>query len=144
MSNSDTVFDYRDWQIPLGRKFRSLKLWSVIKYYGIDGIQSHVRQHISSAKLLSELIIEEEKFEIMAPTILNLVCFRYKGSNHFNKTLLEELNSSGKIYLVHTKLNNIYTLRFSIGQTNTTKDHVLNGWKFILKKTEELERNGIK
>ena len=144
VSNSDTVFDYRDWQIPLGRKFRSLKLWSVIKYYGIDGIQSHVRQHISSAKLLSELIIEEEKFEIMAPTILNLVCFRYKGSDHFNKTLLEELNSSGKIYLVHTKLNNIYTLRFSIGQTNTTKDHVLNGWKFILKKTEELERNGIK
>ena len=144
VSNSDAVFDYRDWQIPLGRKFRSLKLWSVIKYYGIDGIQSHVRQHISSAKLLSELIIEEEKFEIMAPTILNLVCFRYKGSDHFNKTLLEELNSSGKIYLVHTKLNNIYTLRFSIGQTNTTKDHVLNGWKFILKKTEELERNGIK
>ena len=144
VSNSDTVFDYRDWQIPLGRKFRSLKLWSVIKYYGIDGIQSHVRQHISSAKLLSELIIEEEKFEIMAPTILNLVCFRYKGSDHFNKTLLEELNSSGKIYLVHTKLNDIYTLRFSIGQTNTTKDHVLNGWKFILKKTEELERNGVK
>ena len=144
VSNSDTVFDYRDWQIPLGRKFRSLKLWSVIKYYGIDGIQSHVRQHISSAKLLSELIIEEEKFEIMAPTILNLVCFRYKGSDHFNKTLLEELNSSGKIYLVHTKLNNIYTLRFSIGQTNTTKDHVLNAWKFILKKTEELERNGVK
>ena len=144
VSNSDTVFDYRDWQIPLGRKFRSLKLWSVIKYYGIDGIQSHVRQHISSAKLLSELIIEEEKFEIIAPTILNLVCFRYKGSDHFNKTLLEELNSSGKIYLVHTKLNNIYTLRFSIGQTNTTKDHVINGWKFILKKTEELERNGIK
>ena len=144
VSKSETVFDFRDWQIPLGRRFRSLKLWSVIRYYGINGIQSHIRRHIKSAKLLSDLITEDNRFEIMAPTILNLVCFRYKTSDQFNKLLLNELNKSGELYLVHTKLNNKYTLRFSIGQTNTTKDHVLNAWKFILKKTEELERNGVK
>ena len=144
VSKSETVFDFRDWQIPLGRRFRSLKLWSVIRYYGINGIQQHIRGHIESAKMLSELIMKDERFEIMAPTILNLVCFRYKTSDQFNKLLLNKLNKSGALYLVHTKLNNKYTLRFSIGQTNTTKDHVLNAWKFILKKTEELERNGVK
>ena len=143
-SQSDKVFDYRDWQVPLGRRFRALKLWSVIRYYGINGIQSHIRGHIESAKLLSELIIKDNRFEIMAPTVLNLVCFRYRESDQFNKLLLNELNKSGELYLVHTKLNNKYTIRFSIGQTNTTKEHVLNAWKFILKKTEELERTGIK
>ena len=143
-SQSDTVFDYRDWQVPLGRRFRALKLWSVIRYYGINGIQSHIRGHIESAKLLSELIIKDNRFEIMAPTVLNLVCFRYRESDQFNKLLLNELNKSGELYLVHTKLNNKYTIRFSIGQTNTTKEHVLNAWKFILKKTEELERTMIK
>ena len=144
VSDSDTVFDYRDWQVPLGRRFRALKLWSVIRYYGINGIQSHIRGHITSAKLLSDLIAEDKRFEIMAPTILNLVCFRYKASDQFNTLLLNELNKSGVLYLVHTKLNNKYTIRFSIGQTNTTKEHVLNAWKFILKKTEELEKTGVK
>ena len=144
VSDSDTVFDYRDWQVPLGRRFRALKLWSVIRYYGINGIQSHIRGHITSAKLLSDLIAEDKRFEIMAPTILNLVCFRYKASDQFNILLLNELNKSGFLYLVHTKLNNKYTIRFSIGQTNTTEEHVLNAWKFILKKTEELEKTGVK
>ena len=144
VSKSETVFDFRDWQIPLGRRFRSLKLWSVIRYYGINGIQQHIRGHIESAKMLSELIMKDERFEIMAPTILNLVCFRYKNSDEFNKALLEKLNTSGKLYLVQTKLNNKYTLRFSIGQTNTTRDHIINAWKNILNETEVLENAGIK
>jgi len=144
VSKSETVFDFRDWQIPLGRRFRSLKLWSVIRYYGINGIQQHIRGHIESAKMLSELIMKDERFEIMAPTILNLVCFRYKNSDEFNKALLEKLNTSGKLYLVQTKLNKKYTLRFSIGQTNTTRDHIINAWKNILNETEVLENAGIK
>jgi aromatic-L-amino-acid decarboxylase len=144
VSKSETVFDFRDWQIPLGRRFRSLKLWSVIRYYGINGIQQHIRGHIESAKMLSELIMKDERFEIMAPTILNLVCFRYKNSDEFNKALLEKLNTSGKLYLVQTKLNNKYTLRFSIGQTNTTREHIINAWKNILNETEVLENAGIK
>jgi len=142
-SKSNSVFDYRDWQIPLGRRFRSLKLWSVIRHYGIKGIQAHIRQHIGSAKALTEEINKDDRFELMAPTVLNLVCFRYKGSDEFNEELVQRLNDSGKLYLIHTKLNNKYTIRFSIGQTKTTWDHVIKAWKLILQETKTLEKNRI-
>ncbi len=142
-SESNSVFDYRDWQIPLGRRFRSLKLWSVIRHYGIKGMQAHIRQHIGSAKALTEEINKDDRFELMAPTVLNLVCFRYKGSDEFNETLVQRLNDSGKLYLIHTKLNNKYTLRFSIGQTKTTWEHVLKAWELILQETEVLEKENI-
>ena len=142
-NESNSVFDYKDWQIPLGRRFRSLKLWSVIRYYGIKGIQSHIRQHVASAKALTEEINKDDRFELMAPTVLNLVCFRYKGSDEFNKALVQRLNNSGKLYLIHTKLNNKYTLRFSIGQTKTTWEHVLKAWELILQETEVLEKEKI-
>jgi len=142
-SESNSVFDYRDWQIPLGRRFRSLKLWIVIRHYGIKGMQAHIRQHIESAKALTEEINKDDRFELMAPTVLNLVCFRYKGSDEFNETLVQRLNDSGKLYLIHTKLNNKYTLRFSIGQTKTTWEHVLKAWELILQETEVLEKEII-
>jgi len=142
-SESNSVFDYRDWQIPLGRRFRSLKLWSVIRYYGIKGMQAHIRQHIESAKALTEEINKDDRFELMAPTVINLVCFRYKGSDKFNEALVQRLNNSGKLYLIHTKLNNKYTIRFSIGQTKTTWEHVLKAWELILQETEALEKEKI-
>ena len=142
-SESNSVFDYRDWQIPLGRRFRSLKLWSVIRYYGTKGMQAHIRQHMESAKAITEKINKDDRFELMAPTVLNLVCFRYKGSDDFNETLVQRLNDSGKLYLIHTKLNNKYTLRFSIGQTKTTWDHVIKAWELILQETEVLEKEKI-
>ena len=142
-SESNSVFDYRDWQIPLGRRFRSLKLWSVIRHYGIKGMQAHIRQHMESAKALTEKINKDDRFELMAPTVLNLVCFRYKGSDEFNETLVQRLNDSGKLYLIHTKLNNKYTLRFSIGQTKTTWEHVLKAWELILEETKVLEKEKI-
>ena len=142
-SESNSVFDYRDWQIPLGRRFRSLKLWSVIRYYGTKGMQAHIRQHMESAKALTEKINKDDRFELMAPTVLNLVCFGYKGSDEFNETLVQRLNDSGKLYLIHTKLNNKYTLRFSIGQTKTTWDHIIKAWELILQETEVLEKEKI-
>jgi len=142
-SESNSVFDYRDWQIPLGRRFRSLKLWSVIRHYGIKGMQAHIRQHIESAKALTEEINKDDRFELMAPTVINLVCFRYKGPDKFNEALVQRLNNSGKLYLIHTKLNNKYTIRFSIGQTKTTWDHVIKAWRLILQETEVLEKENI-
>ena len=142
-SESNSVFDYRDWQIPLGRRFRSLKLWIVIRHYGIKGMQAHIRQHIESAKALTEEINKDDRFELMAPTVINLVCFRYKGSDKFNEALVQRLNNSGKLYLIHTKLNNKYTIRFSIGQTKTTWDHVIKAWGLILQETEALEKEKI-
>ena len=132
------VNDYRDWGVPLGRRFRALKLWSVIRSFGTEGLRDKVRYHISIAARLSELISEESDFEILAPVVLNTVCFRYKPEgrgeeqlNIFNEKLNHMLNDSGKIYLTHTVLNSKYTLRMVTAQTNVTLDHVEKAWNLI-------------
>lgn len=137
--------DYRDWGIPLGRRFRALKLWSVMRMYGVEGLRDKVRGHIRIAKRLAELIIREDDFQILAPVTLNVVCFRYRPVgkdddeiNRINETLNHRLNDTGKIYLTHTTVNGIYTLRMVIGQTNVTPKHVEKAWKLIMKTAREL------
>ncbi|MFN8242136.1 MAG: aminotransferase class I/II-fold pyridoxal phosphate-dependent enzyme [Bacteroidales bacterium] len=132
------VNDYRDWGIPLGRRFRALKLWCVIRMYGVEGIREKIRSHIRLASDLAETIQNEAGFEVLAPVPLNTVCFRYKPAgkddetlNSLNEELNHRLNDSGKIYLTHTKLNGIYTLRMVIGQTNVTGEHVSAAWELI-------------
>lgn len=132
------VNDYRDWGVPLGRRFRALKLWSVIRSYGTDGLRDKIRYHISIASRLSEIISKEEDFEILAPVKLNVVCFRYLPAgwqenkiNEINEKLNHLLNDSGKIYLTHTVLNGRYTLRMVTGQTNVTLEHVEKAWDLI-------------
>jgi len=139
------VNDYRDWGIPLGRRFRALKLWSVIRMYGVEGLRDKVRGHIRIAKRLAELIIREDDFQILAPVTLNVVCFRYRPTgkdddeiNRINETLNHRLNDTGKIYLTHTTVSGIYTLRMVIGQTNVTPGHVEKAWKLIMKTAREL------
>ncbi len=133
-----SVNDYRDWGIPLGRRFRALKLWSVIRSYGIQGLQKKIREHIEFASRLKVMIQNEADFEILAPVIINVVCFRYSpaGSseqqlNDLNEKLNHLLNDSGKIYLTHTLLNGKYTLRMVTGQTNVTDAHVEKAWELI-------------
>jgi aromatic-L-amino-acid decarboxylase len=133
------VNDYRDWGVPLGRRFRALKLWCVIRCYGINGIREKIRSHIQIAKNLAGYIASEPDFEIMAPVILNTVCFRYLPAgqsveqlNLINEKLNHALNDSGRLYLTHTILNNKYTLRMVTAQTNVTQKHVDNAWDFIL------------
>ncbi len=125
------VNDYRDWGIPLGRRFRALKLWSVIRSFGIEGLQKKIREHIEFASSLEEIISNESDFEVLAPVIINVVCFRYtpsgtdeKKTNSINEKLNHQLNDSGKIYLSHTVLDGKYTLRMVTGQTNVTFGHV--------------------
>ncbi|MBI4763437.1 MAG: aspartate aminotransferase family protein [Deltaproteobacteria bacterium] len=130
-SESGAVFDYRDWHIQLGRRFRALKLWFVLRYYGIEGLQYHVRQHIKLAQSFARWVQEDDRFELAAPAPLNLVCFRYKGSDEQNQQLVEKLNQSGALYLTHTVLNGRYTLRFCVGQTNTEDRHVIQAWEKI-------------
>jgi aromatic-L-amino-acid decarboxylase len=133
------VNDYRDWGVPLGRRFRALKLWSVIRCYGITGIQEKIRLHILLAKNLAERISKEPDFELMAPVVLNTVCFRFipAGNNEeqinlINEKLNHDLNDSGKIYLTHTLLKNRYTLRMVTAQTNVSQTHVDKAWDIIL------------
>ena len=130
-TESGAVIDYRDWQVPLGRRFRSLKLWFVLRYYGIEGLQFHIREHIRLAQQFALWIQGNERFELAAPAPLNLVCFRLKASDEANQRLMDSLNRSGDLYLTHTKLEGKLTLRLCVGQTNTTARHVENAWKRI-------------
>lgn len=137
-TESGTVFDYRDWQIPLGRRFRSLKLWFVIRHYGITGLQFHIRKHVELAQALAGWIRDDEDFELAAPAPLNLVCFRHKGGDEFNKAVLDRVNESGKIYLSHTRLDDKFTLRICVGQTHTERQHVERAWNLIGKVASQL------
>jgi aromatic-L-amino-acid decarboxylase len=138
-TETGAVFDYRDWHIPLGRRFRSLKLWFVIRHYGLEGLQYHIRRHVELAQEFAGWVQASEDFELAAPAPLNLVCFRHKGSDEINQKLLESLNRSGKLYLTHTKLNGQMVLRMVIGQSYTEARHVAQAWKLIQETANELK-----
>jgi aromatic-L-amino-acid/L-tryptophan decarboxylase len=138
-SETGAVIDYRDWQIPLGRRFRSLKLWFVLRSYGVEGLQYHIRHHIKMASEFANWVRADPRFELDMEPPLNLVCFRHRGGAAFNQSLLEQLNRSGELYLTHTILKGQYTLRMSIGQTNTEERHVARAWEKIQDVTTELE-----
>ena len=137
-SESGAVFDYRDWHIPLGRRFRSLKLWFVIRHYGVEGLRFHVRRHVALAQQFAEWVKQDARFELAAPVPLNLVCFRYRGDHRQNEQLMDRLNRSGDLYLTHTRLHGRFTLRFCIGQTNTTERHVEQAWTRIQEEASQL------
>jgi len=137
-TESGAVIDYRDWQIPLGRRFRALKLWFVIRHYGIEGLRYHIRQHIELAQTFAQWVAADSRFELMAPAPLNLVCFRYRESDALNQALLDHLNQSGQLYLTHTRLNDRFTLRFCIGQTHTELRHVTHAWELIQQTVQRL------
>jgi len=133
------VNNYRDWGIPLGRRFRALKLWFVIRSYGVDGLKAMLREHIRIANHFADEIEAHRYFELAAPVTLNLVCFRLRPSKHtpldelnrLNAELLKRINATGKVYLTHTKIGANYTLRLVCGQTRVTEQHVQNAWRLI-------------
>ena len=139
-TETGAVIDYRDWQIPLGRRFRSLKLWFVIRHYGIEGLQHHIREHVRLAQEFAEWIRKDSRFEVAAPVPLNLVCFRHTSGDAATQTIMDRLNRSGDLYLSHTRLNHKLTLRFCIGQTNTTARHVERAWQRIQEEAAKLEK----
>jgi aromatic-L-amino-acid/L-tryptophan decarboxylase len=137
-TESGAVIDYRDWQIPLGRRFRALKLWFVIRHYGIEGLQFHVRRHVELAQKFADWVKQDLRFELAAPVPLNLVCFRHKSGDAANQTIMERLNRSGDLYLTHTKLDGKLTLRMSIGQSRTELLHVERAWQRIQEEASKL------
>ena len=119
------LINHSNWGVPLGRRFRSLKLWFVMRYYGLEGLQNKLRFHIELAKWLENEIVKSSEFELVVPRSINLVCFHFKPQkpysikelNNISQELLHTLNATGPIYLTHTKINGIFTLRMSVGQT---------------------------
>ncbi|MCE1165771.1 MAG: pyridoxal-dependent decarboxylase [Bacteroidetes bacterium] len=136
--SDSAVNNYCDWGIPLGRRFRALKLWFVIRWFGVEGLKEKVRHHIGLAKKFHDLVSAEKDFEILAPLSANVVCFRFKPEgkkedelNSLNESLLSSVNATGKMYISHTKLNGKYTLRMVIAQTDVEERHVLEAWELI-------------
>ena len=130
-TESGAVIDYRDWQIPLGRRFRSLKLWFVIRYYGIEGLQYHIRRHVELAQLFAGWVKASDRFELAATPPLNLVCFRHRGGDDVNRKIMDRLNAGGGLYLTHTMMDDKFTLRLCVGVMTTELRHVEHAWELI-------------
>ena len=130
-TESGAVFDYRDWHVPLGRRFRALKLWFVIRHYGVEGLRQQIRKHVGLAQEFASRVEDDERFELAAPCPLSLVCFRHVGGDDVNQRVMDALNGSGKLYLTHTLLDEKLTLRMAIGSTHTEPRHVEAAWRLI-------------
>lgn len=134
----DQVNNYRDWGPQLGRRFRALKLWFVIRSYGIKGMQNHIRRHIDMAQTLAARVAKEGDFEILAPHPLALFCFRYHPENinpaqldDLNERIFEAINDTGEIYLTQTRINGNFAIRFVSGAPLTEQKHIDRAWDII-------------
>jgi len=131
------VRNYRDWGIQLGRRFRALKLWFVVRSYGVEGLQAMVREHIRLAGLFRDFVGSDARFELLAPVDLGLVCFRLNDGrgdpalDDLNRRFLARINAAGPVFLTHTTLRGKYTIRFVVGQRTTEERHVRGAWDII-------------
>ena len=130
-SESGEVVDYRDWQVSLGRRFRALKLWFVLRHYGLEGLRAHIRRHIAWAAELTEWVEADARFELAAPTVVSLVCFRHTDGNKASQRVLEAVNQSGRAYLTSTTLEGQLILRVAIGSPQTERRHIEDLWNLI-------------
>lgn len=130
-SESGAVLDYRDWHVPLGRRFRALKLWAVIRWYGAAGLREHIRGHVALAQEFASRVAADERFELLAPHPLSLVTFRLLDGDEATRAVLERVNSSGELYLTHTVVNGQFALRLTIGSPLTERRHVEAAWRAL-------------
>jgi aromatic-L-amino-acid decarboxylase len=130
-TESGAVIDYRDWQVPLGRRFRALKLWAVLRWYGAEGLREHIRGHVALAAELASWVRADPRFEIVAPHPLGLVCLRLRAGDAASEALLTAVNESGAAYLSHSRVGGRYVLRVSIGGTFTERRHVEALWTLL-------------
>jgi aromatic-L-amino-acid decarboxylase len=130
-AEDDQVVNFNEYGVQLGRRFRALKLWYVLRYYGREGIMAMLRESLRLAQVLKGLIEADEDFELAAPVPLSLVCFRFRGDNELNQQLLAEINRSGKAFLSHTVLDGRYTLRFAIGNYQTMEADIRQTWDLV-------------
>ncbi|XVF45990.1 hypothetical protein PTKIN_Ptkin02bG0252200 [Pterospermum kingtungense] len=158
-SDSKQVVDYKDWQITLSRRFRAMKLWLVLRSYGVANLRNFLRSHVKMAKRFQQLVESDNRFEVVVPRNFAMVCFRllpptkigYNKSDHrtrvvddeeyankLNKTLLESVNSSGQVYMTHTVVHGIYVIRFAVGASLTEDKHVIKAWKVVQETADAL------
>jgi aromatic-L-amino-acid decarboxylase len=129
--DSEDALSLSEYGPALGRRFRSLKLWAVLRCYGREGLQRMIREHVRLAGLFEDLVRDEPGWELCAPRPFSIVCFRRDGSDEENEALLERVNASGEIFISHTRLNGRYVLRLAIGNERTTEDDVRRAWDVL-------------
>jgi len=137
---SDKSIDYRHWGIPLSRRFRSLKLWFVIRSHGVEGLRRYIRSHVRLAQRFGSFVEANDKFELMNEVKLGLVCFRLKGTNELNQKLLTNINASGKLHMVPASLNDVFVIRFCVCAQNAAEKDILYAWTVITQYAEDLLR----
>lgn len=137
-SESGRVIDYRDWHVALGRRFRSLKLWFVLRYYGAEGIRARIRANVDWARDFASRIEADDRLELVAPVPFSLVCFRHRAGNEATESLATEINRSGHSFLTPSRIDDLSFLRVSIGQVNTRSEHVERLWRLIDQKAQPL------
>jgi aromatic-L-amino-acid decarboxylase len=120
-----------DYGVPLGHRFRALKLWFLLRYFGRERLQHILRLHMQWARRIAQQIQADERFELVAPVPFSVVCFRYRGSDEDNRRILEQVNASGKYFISHTELHGRYVLRVAIGNLGTTWEDVRGAWEMI-------------
>jgi aromatic-L-amino-acid decarboxylase len=134
-TESGTVIDYRDWHVPLGRRFRALKLWAVIRWYGAEGLRAHIRDHVALAQEFASWVAADDRFELAAPHPLALVTFRLRAGDDTTLALMERANASGELYLTHTVIDGRAALRLAIGSPLTRRRHVEAAWAALSRET---------
>jgi aromatic-L-amino-acid decarboxylase len=130
-AESGAVIDYRDWQVPLGRRFRSLKLWFHLRIDGVESVQAMIREHVRLTQLLAELVAANERFEILTPHPLNLLCIALREGDAATDQLIERANATGSVLFTRTVLDGRSALRISIGATATQERHVRAAWSLL-------------
>jgi aromatic-L-amino-acid/L-tryptophan decarboxylase len=136
LRTSDDAYALSEYGPALGRRFRSLKLWSVLRCYGAERLRAIVREHIRLADLFAGWVEESEEWELVAPQRFSLVVFRRNASDEENERILERVNASGEIFINHTKLDGRYVLRLAIGNARTTEDDVRRAWDVLNREAE--------
>jgi aromatic-L-amino-acid/L-tryptophan decarboxylase len=130
-SDPTSVTNFMDYGIQLGRRFRSLKFWMVVRYFGVEGLRERIREHIRLGKLFASWLEADSRFELAAPVPFSTVCFRLKGDDTANQKLIDRVNATGKIFISHTRLNDRLVLRFTVGNLRSTEEHVRMAWDVI-------------
>jgi aromatic-L-amino-acid decarboxylase len=131
MPERSAVTDLKDYGPALGRRFRGLKLWTVLRCFGREGLQELIREHVRFAQLFASWLEEEPGWEIVAPHPLSVVCFRREGTDEENEALLEHVNATGEVFLTHTRLNGRFVLHLAVGNVRTTEDDVRRAWDLL-------------
>ncbi len=138
LRSPDDAVNLSEVSIPLGRRFRALKLWAVLRCYGRSGLQERIREHLRLAELFEGWVRDEAGWEVTAPRHFSLVCFRRDGSDEDNERLLERVNDSGEVFLSHTRFDDRYMLRLAVGNFRTTEDDVRLAWDVLRREAASL------